>query len=80
MTERARNPIDKHIGCKLQVARAMAGLSTHELAQALEVANDQVVRWEAGDRLGASDLFAVAKLLNQPLAFFFYGLTDTLTQ
>jgi transcriptional regulator with XRE-family HTH domain len=76
MVAATQNSVDRHIGRKLQLARAMAGLSVDELARAVDVSGDQVLRWEAGGSLGASDLFIMAKILNQPLPYFFEGLAD----
>ena len=50
-------------------------MSVRELADAVDVTADQMQRYEAGERVGASTLFAIAKILEQPIGFFFEGLS-----
>ena len=56
------------------MARAMLGLSLEQLADAVEISPKQMRAYEAGARLGASTLFAIAKILNQPIDYFYEGL------
>lgn len=74
MISSAQNPIDLHVGQRTQLARALAGLELQELADALQITPQQLRGHEAGERMGAATLFAVAKILNQPVSFFFEGL------
>ena len=74
MISSAQNPIDLHIGQRTQLARALAGLKLEELADALQITPQQMKGYEAGERIGAADLFTIAKILNQSISYFYEGL------
>jgi transcriptional regulator with XRE-family HTH domain len=73
MTPR-KNPIDLHIGKKIQSARALSGISQQDLANALEITLGEMREYEEGGRVGAGTLFGVARILEQPIGFFYEGL------
>ena len=68
------NPIDRHVGARVRMRRLMVGLSQSKLAEALEVTFQQVQKYEKGaNRIGASRLQQLARVLEVPPAFFFEG-------
>lgn len=68
------NPIDKHVGARLRMRRMMVGMSQGKLGEALEVTFQQIQKYEKGtNRIGASRLQQLARVLEVPPAFFFEG-------
>lgn len=68
------NPIDQHVGSRVRLRRVMLGLSQEKLGNALGVTFQQVQKYEKGsNRIGASRLQAISKLLDAPPSFFFEG-------
>jgi transcriptional regulator with XRE-family HTH domain len=81
MAERSGEPgltpqlIDQHVGRRVRVRRKLASLSQQQLAQALGLTFQQVQKYEKGsNRISASKLYQIAKLLAVPVAYFFEGL------
>jgi transcriptional regulator with XRE-family HTH domain len=65
-------PIDLHIGAMIRAARAMRSLSRSELAQRIGVGAEAVEKYERGEaRVLASRLWAIAEVLEVPVASFF---------
>jgi transcriptional regulator with XRE-family HTH domain len=68
------NPIDQHVGARVRLRRIMLGFSQEKLGLALGVTFQQVQKYEKGaNRIGASRLQAISKLLDAPPSFFFDG-------
>jgi transcriptional regulator with XRE-family HTH domain len=68
------NPIDRHVGAKLRMRRLLLGLSQTKLGQALEVTFQQIQKYEKGaNRIGASRLQQLARVLDVAPAYFFEG-------
>ncbi len=68
------NPIDRHVGARVRMRRLMVGLSQSKLAGALDVTFQQVQKYEKGaNRIGASRLQQLARVLDVPPSFFFEG-------
>src|SRR6476469_10015741 len=68
------NPIDQHVGAQVRLRRIMLGLSQEKVGLALGVTFQQVQKYEKGaNRIGASRLQAISKLLDAPPSFFFDG-------
>ena len=68
------NPIDKHVGSRVRMRRMLLGLSQQKLGEALGVTFQQVQKYEKGmNRIGASRLQDIAKILDAPPSFFFEG-------
>lgn len=66
------NPIDRHIGRQLRLARKLHGLSQEELAERLRVTFQQVQKYEKGmNRVSASRLHQAALIFDVPISFFF---------
>lgn len=71
---KAPNPIDKHVGARLRMRRMMVGMSQGKLGEALDVTFQQIQKYEKGtNRIGASRLQQLARVLEVPPAFFFEG-------
>ena len=72
----APNPIDIHVGGQLKLRRILAGLSHEELSARLKLSAQQIQRFENGlDRVGAERLFAIARVLDVPVQYFFEETT-----
>jgi transcriptional regulator with XRE-family HTH domain len=68
------NPIDIHVGARLRMRRLMVGMSQSRLGEALSVTFQQIQKYEKGaNRIGASRLQQLARVLEVPPAFFFEG-------
>ena len=76
---RSPNPVDLHVGGRVRLRRKLIGLSQEQLADALGLTFQQVQKYERGsNRVSASKLYAIARTLGVPVAFFFDGLPDPL--
>ncbi len=68
------NPIDRHVGARLKMRRKLVKMSQGKLGDALGVTFQQVQKYEKGsNRIGASRLQQIARVLNVPPAYFFDG-------
>jgi transcriptional regulator with XRE-family HTH domain len=68
------NPIDKHVGGRVRMKRILLGMSQEKLGEALGLTFQQVQKYEKGaNRIGASRLQEIAKILQAPPSFFFEG-------
>ncbi|MCW8836615.1 MAG: helix-turn-helix domain-containing protein [Rhodospirillales bacterium] len=66
------NPIDIHVGGRVRLRRTLLGMSQEKLGEALGLTFQQVQKYERGaNRVGASRLFDLSKILNVPVSFFF---------
>ena len=77
MTKKAPNPIDKHVGSRVRMRRMMLGMSQEKLGDGLALTFQQVQKYEKGtNRIGASRLQHISRILQVPVAFFFEGASD----
>jgi transcriptional regulator with XRE-family HTH domain len=68
------NPVDRHVGGRVRLRRMLVGMSQERLGDALGVTFQQVQKYEKGtNRIGASRLQLIAKVLGVPVEFFFEG-------
>ena len=66
------NPGDRHIGERVKMRREKLGLLQNDLACELSATAAHVERMERGEmRISASNLFALAKILDVPSGYFF---------
>ena len=66
------DPIDRHVGKRLRLARTLAGLNQSKLGEAIGVSFQAVQKYEqASHRISASRLFRAAQVLECPIEFFF---------
>lgn len=71
----AIDPIDRHVGRRLKLRRALMGLSQERLGLLLGVTFQQVQKYERGaNRIGAGRLWQLARILNVPVGWFFEEL------
>lgn len=69
---RRPDPIDSHVGNRLRLRRKMLNLSQEKLADRLGITFQQVQKYEKGtNRIGASRLYQLARVLEVPVAYFF---------
>ncbi len=66
------NPVDVHVGSRVRLRRTLLGLSQEKLGDALGLTFQQVQKYERGaNRIGASRLFDLSRVLEVPVSFFF---------
>ena len=71
----ASRAVDIHVGKRIRLRRMSLGLSQERLAAALGLTFQQVQKYEKGaNRVGASRLFDLARVLDVPVEFFFEEL------
>ena len=76
---RPPNPIDQHVGSRVRMRRAILGMTQEKLGLALGLTFQQVQKYEKGtNRIGASGLQAIAKVLDVPPSYFFEGASEIL--
>lgn len=74
---RSANPIDVHVGTRIRIRRQLLNMSQEKLGNALGVTFQQVQKYERGtNRVGASRLWSISRVLDVPIAFFYDGLND----
>src|ERR671932_2111498 len=70
--EHRPSPIDVHVGSRVRLRRTLLGLSQEKLGDALGLTFQQVQKYERGvNRIGASRLFDLSRVLDVPIGFFF---------
>jgi transcriptional regulator with XRE-family HTH domain len=70
-------PIDVHVGSRIRLRRTLLGLSQERLGEALGLTFQQVQKYESGvNRVSASRLFDLSRVLNVPIGFFFDDVPD----
>lgn len=66
--------VDVHVGSRIRMRRMMSSMSQEKLGNAIGLSFQQVQKYEKGmNRVGASRLQQIAKVLNVTPAFFFDG-------
>jgi transcriptional regulator with XRE-family HTH domain len=74
------SPIDVHVGSRIRLRRTLLGLSQERLGDALGLTFQQVQKYERGvNRVGASRLFDLSRVLDVPISFFFDDMPETLS-
>lgn len=69
---RKPNPIDVHVGGRVRMRRMLLGMSQEKLGELLGLTFQQVQKYEKGtNRIGASRLFDLARILGVPVQFFY---------
>ena len=73
------SPIDIHVGSRIRLRRTLLGMSQERLGEALGLTFQQVQKYERGvNRVGASRLFDLSRVLDVPISFFFDDLPEGL--
>ena len=66
------SPIDVHVGARVRVRRTLLGMTQTNLGDAIGVSFQQMQKYENGaNRISASRLFALSRLLDVPIQHFF---------
>ncbi|MEM6414382.1 MAG: helix-turn-helix transcriptional regulator [Pseudomonadota bacterium] len=69
------HPVDLYVGKRLRQRRRLLGLTQQKLADAVSIRFQQIQKYESGaNRISASRLWALAKALEVPVAYFFEGV------
>ena len=75
------SPIDVHVGSRIRLRRTLLGMSQERLGEALGLTFQQVQKYERGvNRVGASRLFDLSRVLDVPISFFFDDLPEASAQ
>lgn len=75
------NPIDVHVGSRVKLRRTLLGMSQEKLGEAIGLTFQQVQKYERGfNRIGASRLFDISKVLEVPIGFFFEEMDDKVAE
>jgi transcriptional regulator with XRE-family HTH domain len=71
------NPVDVHVGSRVRLRRTLLGMSQEKLGEAIGLTFQQVQKYERGaNRVGASRLFDLSRVLDVPVGFFFEEMPD----
>jgi transcriptional regulator with XRE-family HTH domain len=69
------DPIDQHVGGQLRLRRAQTGMTQTELGAKVGLSFQAVQKYETGEnRISASRLYQLARILEVPMSYFFDGL------
>jgi transcriptional regulator with XRE-family HTH domain len=72
MAGKKPNPVDAHVGSRVRLRRMLLGMSQERLGESMGLTFQQVQKYEKGvNRIGASRLFQIARILDVPVQFFF---------
>ena len=71
------SPVDVHVGSRIRLRRTQVGASLEALGDALGLTYQQVQKYERGaNRVGASRLFDISRVLDVPISFFFEDMPE----
>ena len=71
-TGRQLGDVDRHVGQRVKLARAIAGVTQEKLGEAIGITFQQVQKYEKGiNRIGAGRLQQIAAALGTSVDFFF---------
>lgn len=66
------HPVDTHVGQRVRMRRSLVGMSQEKMAESLGITFQQVQKYERGtNRVSASKLYLISKILSVPVAYFF---------
>ena len=72
MAGKKPDPIDAHVGSRVRLRRMLVGMSQERLGESMGLTFQQVQKYEKGaNRIGASRLHQISKLLDVPVGYFF---------
>ena len=79
-TESRPSPVDVHVGARIRLRRTLMGMSQERLGDALGLTFQQVQKYERGvNRVGASRLFDLSRILDVPISFFYDNMSDAVS-
>ncbi len=71
------DPIDVHVGTRVRMRRTLLGMTQTQLGERVGVTFQQLQKYESGaNRVSASRLFQISRILEVPVAYFFEGLDE----
>ena len=71
------HPIDIYVGSRVRRRRTLLGLNQTQLGEKLGITFQQVQKYENGaNRISASRLYQMTRILGVPVSFFFDGLLE----
>jgi transcriptional regulator with XRE-family HTH domain len=74
---RKNHAVDRHLGARVRFARIEKRISQGVLGEKLGISFQQVQKYELGkDRISASQLMNIARILEKDISFFFEDLTE----
>ena len=74
-SSRRANPVDVHVGSRVRLRRMLLGMSQEKLGEHLGLTFQQIQKYEKGiNRIGASRLFDLSRVLAVPVQFFYEEL------
>lgn len=74
----APHPIDVHVGSRVKLRRMILGMSQETLGKSLGLTFQQIQKYEKGvNRIGASRMFELSRLLEVPVQFFYDDYGDS---
>lgn len=74
------DPVDVHVGKRLRLRRTLLSMSQEQLAAAVGVTFQQIQKYERGsNRVSASRLYDVARVLGVEIGFFFEDIGTDVT-
>jgi transcriptional regulator with XRE-family HTH domain len=75
------NPIDVHVGQRVRQRRTLLGMSQERLGESIGLTFQQVQKYERGaNRVSASRLWDLARVLDTDINFFFEDMKDEVAQ
>ena len=78
-SESRPSPVDVHVGARIRLRRTLMGMSQERLGDALGLTFQQVQKYERGvNRVGASRLFDLSRILDVPISFFYDNMPDSM--
>ena len=73
---RKNHAIDRHLGARVRFARIEKRISQGALGEQLGISFQQVQKYELGkDRISASQLMNIARILDKDISFFFEDIS-----
>ncbi|MBI1416321.1 MAG: helix-turn-helix domain-containing protein [Limimaricola sp.] len=74
-----KHPVDVHVGKRIRHRRWMNGTTQQQLAERVGIKFQQIQKYETGmNRVSASRLWDIARVLGVDIAFFFEGMETRL--
>ena len=71
------HPVDIHVGKRLKQIRTLRRMSQTDVAKRLNLSFQQIQKYEIGsNRIAASRLFELSRILDVPTSYFFEGLSE----
>lgn len=75
------NPVDIHVGKRIRLRRTILHITQQQMAEMLGLTFQQVQKYEKGmNRVGASRLWDISRVLEVPMGFFFEDMDADVAQ